>query len=61
MVNAQRRKTPKHLPSDFPFELDEIARRQCHLAGEKGRDGELLPPSPGSHMGLLVSRLLRED
>lgn len=57
---ASERKTPKHLPDDFPLEQCEAARQRCQLAGVEKRDDELLPPSPGSHMGLLVSRLLRE-
>lgn len=58
---SSARETEKHLPENFPFELDEKARGQCQLAGVHPRDKGLLPPSPGSHMGLLVSRVLRED
>lgn len=58
---ASERKTQKHLPEDFPFELDETAGERCQLAGAEERGGGLLPPSPGSDMGLLVSRLLREN
>ncbi len=57
---ASERQTPKHLPNDFPFELDELARERCQLAGVESREGDLLPPSPGSHVGVLVARLLRD-
>lgn len=56
---ASQRKTSKHLPDDFPFELYEIAQTRCRLAGVAENDGELVPPSPGSHMGVLVGRILQ--
>ncbi len=40
-----------------------VVSRSCFevwLAGVEEPDGDLLPPSPGSHVGLLVARLLRE-
>lgn len=58
---ASQRKTPKHLPEDFPFEADELAGSRCQLPGVEERGQATLPPSPGTDMGRLVSRLLRED
>ncbi len=58
---ASERETEKHLPKDFPFEEHAKARQRCQLAGVDPGDGELLPPSPGSHMGVLVERLLGDE